>query len=413
MRRLVALLLGGALLLAACRGGGSASDAGTSASRSAEASSGADASAPAPRAEPGDPLHDSERAMAERLRGLFPGIEPTQRRIGLDELLVGQVPDGIPSIDAPRFVEASDAEAWLDGVEPVVVLEIAGDARAYPLQILMWHEIVNDVVGGTPVAVTFCPLCNTAITFERAVDGKPREFGVSGLLRRSDLVMYDRTANSLWQQITGEAIVGVDAGARLAFVPSVIASFEEFRKAYPDGQVLSRDTGFSRDYGRNPYSGYDEVGSGTLFRVAEFDDGRLDAKERVLTVELEGDAVAFPFGALSSRVVIESEVAGQPVVAFWQSGAVSALDESFIVGSRNVGSAAAYRPLLDGGRLTFEAVDGKIIDMETASTWDVFGRGVDGPLAGRALEPLPSGNHFWFAWSVFQPETRVVPGDEG
>jgi hypothetical protein len=164
-----------------------------------------------------------------------------------------------------------------------------------------------------------------------------------------------------------------------------------------------------------PYTGNDEVGSDTLFRVAEFDDGRLDAKERSLTVEGDGDgdAIASPFAARSSRIVIEDELDGQPVGAFWQAGAVAALDQGFIVGSRNVGSAAAYRPSLDGRRLTFGAVDGKIIDVETSSVWDVFGRTVDGPLQGRDLEPVPSGNHCWFAWSVFQPETRVVADDEG
>ena len=176
--------------------------------------------------------------------------------IQYDELLFGGPPrDGIPSIDAPKFISPAEAEAWLADNEPVIALEIDGDARAYPLQILIWHEIVNDVVGDVPVIVTFCPLCNATIVFDRRLDGTIYEFGASGLLRNSDLVMYDRTTESLWQQFTGEGIVGDLAGAQLTFLPSSIVSFADFRAAYPGGVVLSRETGYGRTYGSNPYPG--------------------------------------------------------------------------------------------------------------------------------------------------------------
>ena len=322
--------------------------------------------------------------------------------------MVGQRPDGIPSIDRPQFDDVETAARWLNPEEPVVVVERNGAARAYPIQILMWHEIVNDEVGGVPVAVTFCPLCNTALTFERTLDGRVHEFGVSGLLRRSDLVMYDRQTTSLWQQITGEAIVGPSVPSRLTFVPSAIVSFGAFADAHPDGRVLNRETGHRRTYGSNPYVGYDEIGSSTLFPVREYGDRRLDAKERVLTVEVGDDAVAFPFTTLKQRIVLQAGVGGAPVVAFWQPGTLSPLDERFVVGSRNIGAAVAYRPVIDGRPLRFEARDGRIRDAETGSSWNILGRAVSGPLEGRSLEPVVSANHFWFAWVVFKPETRVV-----
>jgi hypothetical protein len=182
--------------------------------------------------------------------------------INYSELLSGGPPrDGIPSIDDPTFVSPGEAAEWLADNEPVIALEIDGDARAYPLQILTWHEIVNDTVGGVPVIVTFCPLCNSALTFDRRLGGEVYEFGTSGLLRNSDLVMYDRTSESLWQQLTGEAIVGDLVGETLDFLPSSLVGFGDFRETFPEGIVLSKDTGFGRNYGRNPYAGYDRIGS--------------------------------------------------------------------------------------------------------------------------------------------------------
>ena len=345
--------------------------------------------------------------IARRLQEDFPLLDTTTTTIDLIDIIGLLPPDAIPSIDEPNFDTVEAAGAWLQAQEPVIAFEHNGDARAYPLHILTWHEIVNDVVGGEPVIVTYCPLCNSAIVFSRSVDGEVREFGTSGKLRRSDLIMYDRTNESLWQQLTGEAIVGVDAGTVLDFLPAQIVSFEEFSAAYPGGMVLNQETGHFRNYGQNPYVYYD-TGEQFIVAVPEFDDARLDAKERVLAVEVNGEAAAFAWRALSELVVIETAIGGEPVVAFWQPGAVSALDDAFIVGSRNVGAAGAFVPVLDGERLTFEERDGAIVDVGTGSTWNVLGQAVEGPLAGSQLEPVVSGSHFWFAWSVFKPETRVI-----
>ena len=416
---LLALGLAAAALLAACTGDdddammaddrpATTSEATATATATAAAEATAEATPTATPSPSAEAAREAQREfVARRLQTDFPSLDVTKATVDLADIIALLPPDAIPSIDAPQFDTVEDAGAWLAPREPVIAFVYEGDARAYPLHILTWHEIVNDVVGGEPVIVTYCPLCNSAIVFARTVDGEVREFGVSGKLRRSDLIMYDRTNESLWQQLSGEAIVGIDAGTLLDFLPAQIVSFEEFGAAYPGGMVLNRDTGTIRPYGENPYVFYDTQ-SRMVVDVPEFEDARLDAKERVLAVEVNGEAAAFAWRALSEHVVIEAEIGGQAVVAFWQSGAVSALDDAFIVGSRNVGSAGAFIPVLDGERLAFEARDGAIVDVGTGSTWNVLGQAVDGPLAGAQLEAVVSGSHFWFAWSVFKPETRVI-----
>jgi len=327
--------------------------------------------------------------------------------IDYDELLSGGPPrDGIPSIDEPQFVSAGEAEEWLAGNEPVIALEIDGDARAYPLQILTWHEIVNDRVGGVPVIVTFCPLCNAALTFDRRVAGQVYEFGTSGLLRNSDLVMYDRTTESLWQQLTGEAIVGDMVGKRLRFVPSSLVSFDDFRQAYPRGNVLSRDTGYNRDYGRNPYAGYDRADQSPFLFDGEL-DGRLLPMERVVTVSVEGQDVAYPLSMLSEVHVIDDAVGDVDLVVWHVPGTSSALDSATIAQGEDVGATGVFDRTLDGQRLSFQFKDGVFVDKETGSTWNVLGQAIDGPLTGESLTPVVHGNHFWFAWAAFKPDTLI------
>jgi len=252
--------------------------------------------------------------------------------------------DGIPAITHPRFVRPADVH-FLGAREPVIELLHDGDARAYPLQILVWHEIVDDRVGGVPVGVTFCPLCNTAIAFDRRVGGKTLEFHVSGNLRNSDLVMYDTATESWWQQFSGQALVGRYAGTSLQQLPARIVSFADFTHAHPNGHVLSRETGFDRSYGDNPYPGYDDVSSPPYFATAHANDRRLPPKERVVLIERGGDSVAIPFGLLKRRKVVEVTVAGQSLTVRWRPGVVSPF------GSGEVGSAQ----VLEQGRpVTFD-----------------------------------------------------------
>ena len=320
--------------------------------------------------------------------------------------------DNIPSIDKPKFVAPSEASTWLKSVEPVVALEVNGDARAYPLQILTWHEIVNDDIGDVPVAVTFCPLCNSAIAFDRRLDGELLEFGVSGNLRNSDLIMYDRQSHSWWQQFTGEGIVGKYAGRTLEHLPASIVSFADFAEAHPQGKVLSRDTGYARQYGRNPYAGYDTAdGNPFLFRGDL--DGRLLPVERVIAVTLGEADVAFPLTILQDEGAINYDLGERSIAVFHKFGTTSALDASSIAESRDVGAAGVFDPHLGDRKLTFGVIDEKIVDEQTGSTWDILGNAVEGPLAGTSLTPVVHGSHFWFAWAVFKPDTIVYQGKDG
>jgi hypothetical protein len=279
--------------------------------------------------------------------------------------------DGIPAIDEPRFVSVSEADEWLEDREPVIELEVQGEARAYPIQILIWHEIVNDTVAGRPVAVTFCPLCNTALVFDRRLDGRVLDFGTTGNLRSSDLVMYDRQTESWWQQFGGEAVVGELAGAELEHVPARIVAWEEFAARHPGGDVLSRETGHKRAYGANPYRGYDDVDSGPLFGARNSDDERLLPKERVVFIERGDDAVAVPFTALVKLGRVEVEVGGESLEVIWVPGVRSALDSTNIFEGRTVGSA------------------------------DVRSLESDAPVA--------FDTPFWFAVAAFRPDTRIIP----
>lgn len=335
--------------------------------------------------------------------------------INYEELLSGGPPrDGIRSIDDPMFVTIEEAGSWLIGNEPVIVLEIYGDVRAYPLQILTFHEIVNDVVGEVPVIVTFCPLCNSALVFDRRLDSETYEFGTSGLLRNSDLVMYDRTTESLWQQFTGEGIVGDLAGQQLTFLASSLVSFDDFKEAFPTGMVLSQDTGFDRPYGINPYPGYDTYDSpltagGNIALLQQEQDGRLPAAERVVTVSLAdaGVDVAYPLSILSEVSVINDQQGGQDMAIFFKPGTSSALGGQIIAFAEDVGATGVFDANLEGQKLTFSYEDEKIVDDETGSTWNILGQATDGPLAGQTLKPLVHGDHFWFSWAAFKPETII------
>jgi hypothetical protein len=338
----------------------------------------------------------------------FPLTDFTIHSVSFDDILSGGPPrDGIPPIDQPVFVSVSEADGWLRPVEPVIQVAINQEVKAYPIQILTWHEIVNDTVGSVPVVVTFCPLCNTAIAFDRTLEGKELTFGTTGRLRFSNLIMYDRQTETWWQQATGEGIVGELTGIQLTFIPAAMVSWEEFKNAHPDGRVLSRDTGFNRTYGRNPYVGYDDVNRPPFLYQGPQTPGELPPVARVLALEFDGESVAYPYDLLSERFVINDRVGGLDVAIFWVPGTASALDAGVIAEGQDVGSAVAYDRILNGRLLSFRFDGEKIIDNETGSTWDILGRGVAGSLSGERLREVVSVNHFWFSWAAFKPETRI------
>ncbi len=324
------------------------------------------------------------------------GTDSNHTSIPLDEVLSGgPPPQGIPALgfggdwqgaaresNQPKFISQKEAASWLGEKEPVIVLVINGEAKAYPLQILTWHEITNDTIGGVPVAVTFCPLCNSALAFDRRIplttkqqtevsnlnadarfteldeaflnayleqEGNIAEdlvglevtFGVSGMLYNSNMLMFDTHTSTLWSQLLGDAVVGTLNETSLLRIPAQIVGFAEFQEAFPDAQVLSNETGFRRDYGRNPYVGYDDVDSPAfLFRGAV--DGRLAPKERIISIDKGDDVAAYPFVVLSESRIVNDSVNDEPIVLFWSEGTNSALDASRIASGQDVGAVGVF-----------------------------------------------------------------------
>jgi hypothetical protein len=333
-----------------------------------------------------------------------------RHNVPLASILPGGPPrDGIPPIDHPRYVSIPAATRFLAPREPVIAVVIGRRARAYPLQILVWHEIVNDTLGGVPIAVTYCPLCNSAIVFDRRVAGRTLNFGTTRNLRDSDLVMWDRQTQSWWQQFDGRAIVGTLTGIQLTALDSQTLSFADFRNRYPQGDVLSRDTGFERPYCQSPYTGYDTPESARPFDYGGPLDARLPPVERVDSITIGADTVVVPFDLLRNHPVVAATAAGVPAVVLFDPRVLSPLDQQSIAHSRAVGSAAAFSRTLDGRTLRFIADrTGRMSDVQTGSRWDITGTAVAGPLRGARLRRLHDLNAFWFAVAAFLPHAHVL-----
>ncbi len=241
------------------------------------------------------------------------------------------------------------------------------------------------------------------------MDGQVLDFGTTGLLRFSNLVMYDRQTESWWQEFSGEAVVGELTGKALRQLPNSIVSWAEFKRAYPGGKVLSRDTGHSRPYGRNPYYLYDSESDPFLYVGPHYP--RLPALERVVTVIAGGEPLAVPFSVLEKEPVVHFTLGGQDLVVFFKKGTASALDSEEIAEGRDVGAVGVFDPRVDGMKLAFKARGDAFVDDATGSTWDLLGRAVAGPLAGKTLTPVPHQRQFWFSWAVYKPDTFIYEGD--
>lgn len=236
----------------------------------------------------------------------------------------GPAVDGIPALVRPRKASIYESDRFLKPDDPVLGLKVGKEAVAYPIRLLNWHELVNDVVGGVPVAVTYCPLCRSGMVFDRRAGEVVREFGVSGLLYNSDLVMYDRGTRSLWSQIMSEAIAGPSMGAKLSRLPGRRTSWARWKAEHPGTEAVLFDTGHKRDYGGDPYAGYEDS-SGLYFPV-NHEDARLPRKTVVFGVSLPEGAAAVPVSALGSEDVRVR--LGQRVVIFRGVGGPRALDEA-------------------------------------------------------------------------------------
>ncbi len=280
----------------------------------------------------------------------------TQRSVSLDEIDSVIPKDAIQSIDKPRFISVGEVALENDHArrnkkrkrrsgkfslseqDPVISVEINGDARAYPLRVMIYHEIVNDVFGGEPVVVTYCPLCNTGVVFDGVLNGKPIEFGVSGKLRKSDLIMYDRQTESWWQQYSGEAIVGAMTGQKLNRRITRMESFASFKRRHADGVVLIPNNPRDARYGRNPYIRYDSERRPFLYR-----GGLPDGIAPLARVVVVGN-VAYSLARLSRTGIIEED----GVRLTWQAGQASALDAERISDGRDVGDVVVQRLAANG-----------------------------------------------------------------
>ena len=309
--------------------------------------------------------------------------------IPLDKIRGGGPPkDGIPSIDNPVFADIENSH-FMDDTDTVIGLEINGDAKAYPLFILVWHEIVNDDVGGTPVSVTYCPLCYTNQVFERIVDGQEVEFGTSGKLYNSNLLMYDRLTESYWSQALGMAVKGELAGYKLNLIPFDVITWGDWKMLHSDTLVLTTDTGHIRSYASDPYGNY-YTESRIMFPVEHSDD-RMHPKEIILGFNQNNVYKAYKQNDVESSIVVNDSIDRTPVL----------LVSLFSQNSR------AFERNLDDQILDFEYVENKIVDVQTNSEWNYDGLAISGEYEGKQLERMAIEPGFWFEWVAFHPETLV------
>ncbi len=380
------------------------------------------------------PRESVESALQNRYwEGFSPLVDPARIISG------GVRPDDIPPIENPNFLCPGEVD-FLSDTEPVLSLTIGPDSRAYPVEIMTWHEIVNDVVNGIPVTVTYCPLCNSAVSHGRQLDNRVLDFGTSGFLYNSSLVMYDRQTETLWTHFEGRAVIGELEGAELEYFPVAIVSWGDWKKANPNGRVLDRvydGTGRAiRDYGRNPYADY--LRNGLIIDPnvnSEERDDRLGIKTLVVGIRTETASTAIVREDLSAKGAINFELEGLSLTAWHIAGTNSALDTSEIARGIDIGSVAVFERQIDSCALPedagnafgtgtdssgtdgsdcgikileFELVEGEIRDKQTESVWNIFGEAISGDLAGSGLTPREFLDTFWFAWSGFNPDTSIT-----
>ena len=341
--------------------------------------------------------------------------DTVKHSVNLSEIQIVLPKGSFATLDHPKFVSKQEGLQQFFAKEPVIVVEINGLAKAYSLNILTLHEIANDVLDGKPILITYCPLCNSGIVYDRLLNfnGKKTvlEFEASGMLRNSDMVMLDRKTETLWQQLMGTAIVGTYDKAQLDIIPSIIISVKEFFKRYPNGKIMSKKTGIKQTegrYGYNPYTKYDEKKNPLKqFFNSDKVDKRLPAMERIVDIEHNGDYKIYSFKSVAKKGVINDTFKTDKVVLFYKAGVVSILDENDIKASKNVGSVTVFDAVINKKYLTFKKKRGVFIDNETLSKWDITGYCYEGTLKGNQLQIRPHSNHFAFAWLAFHPESEI------
>ncbi len=335
------------------------------------------------------------------------------RRIRVEEIQWGGVVvDGIPALDNPPMIPADEA-AYLGENEPVFGIAINGEARAYPLRIMDWHEMANDVVGGVPVSLAYCTLCGSGIAYDgRAPDGNTYTFGSSGFLFRSNKLMYDRQTRTLWNQLTGEPVLGelADKDVKLTILPLVLTRWEDWRQQHPGTLVLSLETGYDRPY--SPGAAYGDYFSDAtmMFPVWQRSD-ELPPKSRVYAIQLNGLPKAYPLEVLVDEQVVNDTLGEMPLVLVAQRGSVDVQGSNLRVGEVSYNSGGEVRAFERGDHafLPGEAPD-TLLD-ENGDPWQVTEQALLGP-DGQSLPRLPGHLAYWFGWFAFFPNTEIYHPSE-
>lgn len=320
-----------------------------------------------------------------------PIIENTELTIEEQMVSGGPHPEGIPSIDRPIFESVAAADQYLDDYGLGLLVVVNAQARFYPYQILVWHQVVNETFGGQPLLITYCPLTNAGMVFDRMINGKSLQFGVSGKLLNNNLLMSDEVTNSLWSQMLGKAVVGEAISQTLTPYPALTVSWNVFKKWYSNGQVLSRETGFVRDYTRNPYADYEN--SHAVFFPVGHDDARLASKELVYGYVAENDQIAFSKEVIEKQGFAQVTVGSIPIIVWWDQ-------------TRGT-LRGFFRSSISGSEISFYQDGDDYIDEQTGSVWNRDGEAVSGSYRGQKLEPIVLTLSYWFAWSAMYPETAL------
>jgi len=305
--------------------------------------------------------------------------------------------DGIPALTNPVVVSSREGDIFLGQSALVLGVVVGGEARAYPHNVLWWHEIINDVLGDVPIVVSYCPLTGSGMVYDPRIGSQELNFGVSGLLFDNNLVLFDRATDSLWSQMRVQAVCGDLSGTTPALRPVVQTTWAAWRAWHPDTTVVSTDTGFARNYGQYPYGAYDQVGNDELLFPQTSVDRRRPLKELALGLVESGVEKAYPYGAMGERSAFNEVVGGRPVVVVYDREA-----EMAVAFDRRAGGETFTFRIADAGGFPF-----RLRDDETGSEWTLDGRAVGGPLAGARLEQIAAFSAMWFAWAAFHPNTEL------
>jgi hypothetical protein len=306
--------------------------------------------------------------------------------------------DQIPAIDRPEFLGVADAGLVVDRQDIVFVAELPDGMRIYPREILVWHEIVNETVGNEKFSVTYCPLTGSVIGYKGTVGRYKTSFGTSGRLVNSNLVMYDRATGSLWPQILGQAVDGPLMGKALEAFPVLWTTWDKASKRYPGAKVLSRATGFDRDYNRDPYGSYRRDGTyyqnDQILHYLTHKDRRLHPKTRIIGITAGSTALAVTRERIQQEGALEIDMAMTPLLALYDPG---------------LGAVRVFERRARNMTLRFTIADGRLLDQTTRSEWTMEGEAVSGNLAGERMRPVIGLECMWFGWAAFYPATELMP----